>query len=151
MAVWERVRMIPFDVYIPPHERDPYLQEKLRAELPGILTWAVDGCLAWQVGVNGSPSGLRPPEEVTQATEAYHREMDDLGEFLDERCLRSDLVRVDGKDLYQAYVDWCAHENQPPMHVRTFALDLQHRGVTRQKSNGKVWYKGIALKDISSD
>ncbi len=47
-AFWERVRVIPFRVHIPPEKRDPKLPEKLRAEWPGILAWAVRGCLKWQ-------------------------------------------------------------------------------------------------------
>jgi putative DNA primase/helicase len=47
-AVWERVRKIPFAVQIPKAERDKRLDERLRAELPGILAWAVRGCLEWQ-------------------------------------------------------------------------------------------------------
>jgi putative DNA primase/helicase len=46
-AIWRRIRLIPFTVTIPEPERDKGLEEKLRAELPGILRWAVEGCLAW--------------------------------------------------------------------------------------------------------
>lgn len=44
-AIWRRVKLIPFDVTIPEEERDPRLVEKLREEYPGILNWAVQGCL----------------------------------------------------------------------------------------------------------
>jgi len=47
-AIWDRIRLIPFNVTIPPEEQDKNLTEKLEAELPGILAWAVEGCLAWQ-------------------------------------------------------------------------------------------------------
>ncbi|PLS83054.1 MAG: hypothetical protein CYG60_22800, partial [Actinobacteria bacterium] len=63
-AIWRRVKLIPFDVTIPEEEQDPRLPEKLQAELPGILAWAVRGCLDWQ------RDGLAEPEEVKAATEA---------------------------------------------------------------------------------
>jgi len=44
-AIWRRIRLIPFTVTIPPEERDKQLLEKLQRELPGILAWAVRGCL----------------------------------------------------------------------------------------------------------
>jgi putative DNA primase/helicase len=47
-AIWDRVRLIPFTVSIPLEERDPGLRAALLAELPGILAWAVAGCLLWQ-------------------------------------------------------------------------------------------------------
>ena len=50
---------------IPEAERDEALSDKLRLELPGILTWAVCGCLNWQAGK------LQPPEIVRAAKEMY--------------------------------------------------------------------------------
>src|SRR5206468_6004458 len=47
-AVWDRIRLIPFTVRIPEAQQDKHLIEKLKAEEPGIISWAVEGCLAWQ-------------------------------------------------------------------------------------------------------
>jgi P4 family phage/plasmid primase-like protien len=46
-AIWRRIKLVPFDVVIPKGEQDSRLPKKLRAELPGILAWAVHGCLEW--------------------------------------------------------------------------------------------------------
>jgi putative DNA primase/helicase len=48
VAIWRRVRLIPFDVTIPLGEQDDRLPEKLEAERAGILAWAIRGCLAWR-------------------------------------------------------------------------------------------------------
>jgi putative DNA primase/helicase len=148
LAIWERIRMIPFDVYIPPGERDHHLAEKLREELPGILSWAVEGCLEWQVGGDGQPSGLRPPCEVDDATAEYREEMDSLGGFIAECCLISHQpgVSASSGDLYKAFQQWCASEAQEVMSTTAFGIELQSRGLKREKSNGKVTYKGIGLK-----
>src|SRR5437867_6039937 len=69
-AIWDRIRLVPFTVRIPDAEQDKALGEKLRAELPGILRWVVDGCLAWQ------RDGLGMPAEVQEATATYRAEMD---------------------------------------------------------------------------
>ena len=45
-GIWRRIRLVPFTVTIPEQERDPRLTQKLAEELPGILAWAVRGCLA---------------------------------------------------------------------------------------------------------
>ena len=47
-AFWRRVRVIPLTIRFPEAERDLDLPTKLRAEWPGILAWAVRGCLRWQ-------------------------------------------------------------------------------------------------------
>src|SRR6266702_598508 len=44
-AIRRRFHLVPFDMTIVPADRDPLLAEKLRAEWPGILQWALDGCL----------------------------------------------------------------------------------------------------------
>jgi len=53
---------VPFPVTIPEEERDPHLLGKLRAELPGVLLWALEGLREWQA------QGLAPPPAVRQAT-----------------------------------------------------------------------------------
>jgi len=45
-AMRRRLHLIPF-TYKPPRP-DKDLPERLRAERPGILAWAVQGCLEWQ-------------------------------------------------------------------------------------------------------
>jgi P4 family phage/plasmid primase-like protien len=47
-AIWDRIRLVPFEVRIPDAEQDRELPAKLREELPGIMAWAVRGCLDWQ-------------------------------------------------------------------------------------------------------
>jgi putative DNA primase/helicase len=69
-GIWRRIRLIPFNVTIPPDQRDPDLPAKLRAELPGILNWALEGCLAWQA------DGLTNPAAVEEATAEYRAEQD---------------------------------------------------------------------------
>jgi len=79
-AIWRRVRLIPFAVTIPEEQQDRNLTQKLRDELPGILAWAVQGCLAWQ------REGLQTPDAVRMATDAYREESDVIGPFITERC-----------------------------------------------------------------
>jgi putative DNA primase/helicase len=62
--------MVPFNVSIPDAQQDKQLGAKLDAELPGILAWAVRGCLEWQ------EKGLGFPKAVSHATNAYREEMD---------------------------------------------------------------------------
>jgi putative DNA primase/helicase len=44
LGIWRRIRLIPFTETIAPADQDKQLPEKLRAELPGVLAWAVEGC-----------------------------------------------------------------------------------------------------------
>jgi len=42
-GIWRRIKMIPFNVTIPPEQRDKNLTEKLIAENAGILNWLIQG------------------------------------------------------------------------------------------------------------
>jgi len=101
-AVWRRLRILPFNVVIPPAERDPLLLDKLRAEFPGILAWCVRGCRDWQ------RNGMKPPADVLIATEEYRDDADDLAEFIESCCIVGDAetFRVMRAELFTEYVAW---------------------------------------------
>ena len=73
IAIWRRIRLVPWWVTIDGRTRTGSSSKKLRDELPGILAWIVRGCAEWQ-----RVEGLYAPEEVRQATKAYRSEMDVL-------------------------------------------------------------------------
>ncbi|MDZ4278289.1 MAG: phage/plasmid primase, P4 family, partial [Dehalococcoidia bacterium] len=74
---WRRVRLIPFTRVFKGEEDDQQLAETMRAELPGILAWAVRGALEWR------RRGLAPPDAVLLATETYRSDSDPLAPFLE--------------------------------------------------------------------
>ena len=47
-GIWRRVRLIPFKFRIPDKMKIGNMEELLLKELPGILNWAIKGCLLWQ-------------------------------------------------------------------------------------------------------
>ena len=88
-AIWRRIRLIPFSRQFQGDRQDRKLPEKLEAELPGILAWAVQGCFAWQ------KRELGEPRSVQVATREYRQESDELGRFLRERCFQG--ARLSGR------------------------------------------------------
>ncbi|MDR4469061.1 MAG: phage/plasmid primase, P4 family [Nitrospira sp.] len=139
-AIWRRIRVIPFAVTIPPEERDKNLGDKLHAELPGILNWAIEGCLDWQ------QHGLRVPEDVQCATDTYREEMDVLETFLRECCLedRRSCVSIGG--LYAAYATWCSDNAEYQLNKRDFSTRLKERGLEQGRTSQERCWVGIALK-----
>lgn len=135
-AIWRRIKLIPFNVTIPEPERDSELGAKLRAELPGILNWALDGCLEWQ------RSKLQTPSQVDMATSKYRGEQDVLARFLEECCITTPEAVVTAGELHTAYRDWGGELNQ-----RRFSQALTERGYTTEKrdSRGRAIYRGLGL------
>lgn len=140
-AIWERIHLIPFDVTIPEAERDKHLSEKLQKEAPGILAWAVQGCLLWQA------EGLAPPAEVRAATAAYREEMDVLALWLNECCIIDPAVRVAAGDLYSSYCNWCEANGERPLSQRAFGMRLTERGFTRARggASGRYFWNGLGV------
>jgi putative DNA primase/helicase len=143
-GIWRRIRLIPFDVVIPPHEQDKQLREKLLAEAPGILAWAIRGCLAWQ------KEGLRIPQAVEVATNAYREEMDSVGQFLTERCILKPHLRIQSRTLYSIYRGWTEGLDERPLTHKAFSMRLLERGFRNTKSNGKMVWVGIGIPEFPS-
>jgi putative DNA primase/helicase len=143
-GVWSRIRLIPFEVTIPEGERDHKLLEKLQAELPGILHWAVQGCLEWQ------KNGLQPPKEVLAATSSYRREMDLVGDFIESCCIKKPQAKTPAREIYQAYCQWSDQNGEYTIAQRRFGSRLAERGFQKFKSTGgRIVWVGIGLLDNS--
>ena len=140
-AIWRRIRLIPFEVTIGADEKDPELLSKLAGELPGILRWAVDGCLAWQ------RDGLGMAEAVAAATGAYREEEDVFGAFLADACTLSADARATAKELYAAYEQWCQQNGERPVSARAVGIRLSERGLQRIKSGAVRLWSGVSLRD----
>lgn len=137
-STWRRVKLVPFNVVIVDAEQDRDLPRKLKAEVAGILAWAVEGCLAWQDG------GLAEPEAVKLATSAYRSEQDLIGVFLADCCTVETAAAIRSKDLYEAYQKWGEETGEKPVGTRRFGRTMTERGFDRFKNNG-TWYRGLDI------
>ncbi len=140
-AIWRRLKIVPFTVQIPEAERDGRLPEKLRAELPGILNWALAGALAWR------RAGLGVPEAVRQATANYREAEDTLAPFIEDRCDLGPTLRASAKDLHAAFLEWADRNGERGMSKRKFGLRLEEKGLDSFKGTGGTRYwMGIGLR-----
>jgi putative DNA primase/helicase len=132
--------MIPFSVKIAPEQRDPMLPMKLKGEWPGILGWAVEGCLEWQ------RRGLAPPPAVTCATEEYLGEEDATGRWLDECCDLHRDAKEGSSALYDSWRAWAEQAGEPAGSQKRFSQALQQRGFTPDRlGKGKAGFTGLKL------
>ena len=145
-GLWRRVKLIPFERYFAPHERDYELTEKLLREAPGIIAWAVRGAVAWYA------EGLADPEEITSATREYRQTSDSLSGFFTDDPRESGVLVADkgatllGAEAFNDYLDWCEAENLPPKERwtrQTFYREMDGRGISKKKTA-----KGIALVGV---
>lgn len=143
-AFWRRVRRIDFPVQFSADMADKYLSQTLLSELPGILRWAVEGCLLWQT------DGLMPPDSVRKATLQYRQDSDPLSDFLGT-CF---IVNKDNKalfvtveDAYKAYSAY-ARQRELKLHERMSFEKFQarfNRDYQRDTIGEQRVYLGIGL------
>ncbi|MFA6130584.1 MAG: phage/plasmid primase, P4 family, partial [Candidatus Omnitrophota bacterium] len=133
-GIWRRIRLVPFEVTIPPKLRDRKLPAVLLTELPGILAWIVAGAMAWY------DTGLCEPEEVTRATTSYREESDALADFLEACAEIGADVALPVAMLYFAYEGWVAESGNDPWKKDTFAKAIAARGHVSEpkRVNGKT-------------
>jgi putative DNA primase/helicase len=140
LAIWRRIKLIPFTVTIPPEKVDKELNQKLRAELAGILAWAVEGSLAWQL------YGLNEPRTVSVATKNYQREQDILADFLEDCCVLEAKASIAKADLKAEYHRWCEDNRVEPIKQHTFRARLMERGVGEGSDGKNRLWRGIRLR-----
>jgi putative DNA primase/helicase len=140
-GIWRRIRLIPFEVTFPKEKQDKSLPAKLEAELPGILNWALAGCLAWQ------NEGLPVPDKVIQATSEYRMDMDALSRFFEERCIFNSQKQVASGELFRIYCKWCEECGEEPINRTAFGLRLKEKGCAsvRVGANRIYHYQGVGL------
>jgi putative DNA primase/helicase len=138
-AIWERIRRIPFIVQIPKADRNKALEETLAGELPGILAWAVRGCLAWR-----DLNDLQEPDQVVDATNEYRCEMDDIGRFLAEVCIVGDTetYKTQAQTLLKAYQIWGGNAT---LSGKAFAKLLTEKGYESKRFTSGMFWLGIGL------
>jgi len=143
VAIWSRIKLVPFNVQFLDDDprQDKQLGQKLLAELPGILRWCVEGCLAWQ------KDGLGVPEEVRAATESYRAEQDVVAAFLSDRCVVAPSAKAAVKDVYKAYLTWCEENGERPLTQREMGARLVERGFNRYRggATGNYMWRGLGL------
>jgi putative DNA primase/helicase len=139
-AIRRRFRLLPFTVTIPEADRDKELGDKLRKEWPGILAWAIQGCLAWQ------KKGLCAPDAVRNATEDYLFAEDAIGQWFGDRCVQSTTWEFTTV-LYQDWQAWAVARGEYPYSEKWFAGKLQDRGFTSKRTNAARGFQGIALRE----
>jgi putative DNA primase/helicase len=140
-ATFNRLHPIPFTVTIPKDQIDKELPDKLLGEAEGILAWAVEGARLWYA------EGLAKPAEVEAAKDRWREDMDQLGRFIDERCVTGEGFRARAAALYADYKQWATDGgDRSPMTSTAFGTKLTDRGITKTHSEHGAVYLGIGLR-----
>ena len=151
-GIWRRMRFIQWPVTIEEIEKRPFDEviAELEAEREGILAWLVEGALKYL------SEGLKPPQEVIDATASVREEMDPIGGFVDQ-CVEiikpkaddtSPLPFESARAVYDAFVTWCGVNAVTPWKERGFANAMLQKGMNKVRHKTGVRYVGVRLHDV---
>ncbi len=128
---------------------DHELTDRLLAELPGVLNWAIDG---W---VNLQERGhFVQPESSAEAIRDLEELGSPIGAFIRDRCIVQPGQTVECGVLFEAWKLWCAEQGRDrPGTRQSFGRDLRAAvpGLrSKQPRDGGArtrFYEGIGLLD----
>ncbi|MGC2517864.1 MAG: phage/plasmid primase, P4 family [Burkholderiales bacterium] len=131
-----RFRIVPFTYK--PLAPDPELKERLRAEYPQILQWAIDGCLDWQA------HGLSVPKCVKAETAGYFEAQDLFTAWLEDQCETERTFVSTTPDLFASWKAFAEAANEKPGVSRSLADRLAAHGFLRIKDELGIRGRGFA-------
>lgn len=119
-----RLNVVSFDRHFEPYEQDKHLKDKLRRkeELSGILNWCLEGLRLYR------KDGLKAPEAVQKATNAYRADSDKIGNFINE-CLKKTDTNSKAKEIYDCYVKWCSDNGYGIENKGNFFAEMKNKGL----------------------
>jgi putative DNA primase/helicase len=151
-GVWRRLLLVPYlNIFGTEKDKaegkanklmDTDLGAALKAEWPGILNRLLQGARDWR------KVKLNPPAAVLDASEAYRRSQDLIGEFVRDELTLDLNARTESADLYGRYAAWDAGVNGvKPLASKPFFTELEKhvQGFRRTRSNGKRWIHGVTI------
>lgn len=143
-GIWRRILLIPFAQNFIGRE-DKTLQETLDGELDGILQWALEGLRQWHT------RGLDPPEIVTSAVTSYRNDSDQIGRWMDERCLLAPNIFLPSGKGYDDYKAWCLSSGEEPVSQNKWSRRMNDKGLEQStNASSRGWFH-IGLKMPKED
>lgn len=138
-AMRRRMNFVPFTVTISEAERDTRLPEKLRAEWPAILRWAIQGALLWR------RDGLKAPAVVRAATADYLEAEDAVSLWLEEATTADPGEWESTGALFRSWKEWAERAGEFVGSQKRLSQALQDHGLTAHRMASARGFYGRKL------
>ena len=109
-----------------------------------ILNWALDGLDRLR-----NRGGFLIPPSVQAATDEFQENNDVPGLFVEDHCILGDGHKVQSSVLYERYVEWCKRNGHKASSSTRVADDWERLGFERTTINGKKYWKGLKVPELS--
>jgi putative DNA primase/helicase len=132
---FRRAIILRFNRQFTEQDRDINREDRLRAELPGILNWALAGLRA----LNARGRFVIPPSSEQEILR-YRTDSDPIRQYAEEKLELDHDSRVQSRELYEDYVQWSRGNGYQPLATNSFASRLESLGFQRgRNAQGRYW------------
>jgi putative DNA primase/helicase len=140
-ALFRRAVILRFNRVFEPREQDTDLKDKLIAELPGILSMALE---AYETALF---VGFTVPSSVRDAKLEWRKEADQVAQFIDEECISDRLDRTEIGRLFGAYQEWARQQGISKLLAKKGFRDRLNRlSFGDARSANERWVTGVRLR-----
>lgn len=119
-ALTRRIKIIPFNRKFKPEEKDVFLEEKLKKELPGIVAWTIEG--AKRLIANNYCFSYS--KQMEAKTREFESNLSSAVMYVREKWVEHESGFVPNDDLYADYVLWCSLNGRKAMNSHNFFKDI---------------------------
>lgn len=140
-AVYGRIIILPMLNSIPKEKWDLSIDDKLKAELPGIFNWAMQGLRRLQ-----AQGAFTRASQSEQARDDYKAENDAEATYVGERLERGERYFIAANELYQDYKNWCEENGFKPKNRSNVSKDWKRLGLTAKRETAGNFYHGARLQ-----
>lgn len=144
-GIFRRIQIIRFST-LPQGARDAQYKQKIKAEVAGILNWALAGLD--RLNARGA---FDIPQEVRMESEKFQSGNDPERAFLEEMCdydLFNQELKTQSNVLYAAYYTWCRENGHNPKSSSSIRDEWERLGLQNIKPKNKSTWVGAKLLSI---
>lgn len=145
LGIWRRIHLIPFTVKIPTEQVNKNLLNELKEEKNGIFRWILEGLKLYQ------QEGLKEPEIMSYAKDAYQKEMNIIEGFLAEceDIEENQSKQIKATELYSLFKNWCTENGRHAYSSTKFGTEITKKFPKKRMSAG-LYYVGIGYTSNSN-
>jgi len=139
---FRRLTVLRFNRQLSVEQMDRQLPDKLRAELGGILVWALAGLRRFRD--NGRFTEVPSSQEIVTS---YKQQSNPVEVFVAECTKSAPGGKTGTAEVYARYKAFCQDGGYQPLANNKFGVAMSELGYRSRKSNGKPFYP-ISLQSI---
>lgn len=127
-----RLKFIPFFRRFEDNEQDKNLIEKLKAEIPGIIGWAIEGAKKFVEGEHV----FHPAQSSIDMLASFIEEISSGLTFFNQNYIIDDDSRTADVDVYNKYKKWCENNGRGQLNSNNFWREINKKHGNKLK---EVW------------